>query len=98
MTFPVVVRPEAHRDIVAARDWYDRQRPGLGDEFVAAADEFIGQIQLQPELYAAVLKGVRRGKLRRFPYVVYYRLLNDRVEILGVIHGSRDPRVWQGRT
>ena len=30
------LRPEAERDLAAARDWYDRQRAGLGDEFVDA--------------------------------------------------------------
>ena len=39
-----------------------------------------------------VLRDVRRGKLRRFPYVVYYRVLTDRIEVIGILHGSRDPR------
>ena len=50
-----------------------------------------------PEMYAAAFRGVRPAKLRRFPYVVYYRVLADRIEVLAVLHGSRDPRIWQGR-
>ena len=30
---PVVVLPEAQGDLLDARDWYDQQRDGLGDEF-----------------------------------------------------------------
>ena len=48
-------------------------------------------------MYAATFRGVRPAKLRRFPYVVYYRVLADRIEVLAVLHGSRDPRIWQGR-
>lgn len=51
-----------------------------------------------PELHPVVLKGVRRTKLRGFPYLTYYRVLSDRVEVVGVLHGSRDPSVWQDRS
>ena len=50
-----------------------------------------------PELYAVTFRGVRPAKLRRFPYVMYYRMLADRIEVLAVLHGSRNPRVWQSR-
>jgi hypothetical protein len=35
MSLPVVIRPEAEQDLLSARDWYDQQRFGLGDEFTA---------------------------------------------------------------
>ena len=94
---PLVVRPEAQADLIEARDWYTRQRAELGDEFVDAAEELLEQIRAAPESYAQALKNVRRAKVRRFPYVVYYRILDDRTEVLAVLHGSRDPRVWQRR-
>ena len=83
---PLVIRPEAQADLLDAREWYNRQRAGLGNQFVGAVEE-----------YACTMKSVRRGKIRRFPYVVYYRVLDDRTEVLAVLHGSRDPRVWQRR-
>ena len=50
-----------------------------------------------PELYAVALKNIRRGKLRRFPYLVYYRVFSDRIEVIGVLRGSRDSRAWKER-
>jgi len=97
MSVPVVLRPEAQADLLQARDWYERQRAGLGDEFAEAFADFLGRIRAAPEMHAVALLGVRRGKLRRFPYVVYYRLLVDRIEVIAVLHGSRDPRVWRSR-
>jgi plasmid stabilization system protein ParE len=94
---PLVIRPEAQADLLEARDWYNRQRTGLGNEFLDAVEELFDQIRTNPEVYAKTLKIVRRGKLRRFPYVAYYRMLDDRTEVLAVLHGSRDPRVWQRR-
>lgn len=93
----MVLRPEAEADLTSARGWYERQRVGLGDEFVEAVDELLGRISAVPEVYAVVLHGVRRAKLRRFPYVAYYRVLPDRIEVIAVLYGSRNPGVWQGR-
>lgn len=90
---PLVVRPEAQADLLAARDWYGQQRPGLGDDFSDAAEELLDRIAATPKLYPATLT----SKLRRFPYVVYYRMLADCVEVLAVLHGSRNPQIWQDR-
>lgn len=97
MNRPVVFRPEAEEDTSSAWSWYESQREGLGAEFSAALDEFIARIESMPELYAVILDNVRRGNLRRFPYVVYYRPLEKCIEVLGVLHGRRDPTVWQDR-
>jgi plasmid stabilization system protein ParE len=97
MSLPVTLRPEAQDDLLAARDWYEQQRAGLGDSFAAAVDEVITRIEAVPELHAVVLEDVRRGKVRKYPSVVYHRVLADRVEVIGVLHTSRDPRVWQER-
>jgi plasmid stabilization system protein ParE len=69
----------------------------LGDEFLDAIDDVFAKITETPETFAVVLNDVRRIKARRFPYVVYYRVRSDRIEILGVLHGRRDPKVWQRR-
>lgn len=60
MTLPVVVRPEAAVDVLDARDDYGRQRATLGDQFATALDEAISQIAVTPELFAVVLRNVRR--------------------------------------
>ena len=98
MTLPLFLRPEAQDDVLAARDWYSQRREGLGEGFVVALDELLDQIAEAPQMHEVVVGEVRRGMIRRFPYVVYYRPLLDRIEILAVLHGSRNPRTWtQGR-
>lgn len=97
MSLRIVLRPEAEADLLAARDWYEQERSELAEAFADSFEAMIARIEATPELYAVALKNVRRGKLRRFPYLVYYRVLSDRIEVLGVLHGSRDPRVWQQR-
>lgn len=40
---------------------------------------------------------VRRVRLRRFPFSVFYVPSPTRISILAVLHVRRDPREWQGR-
>jgi plasmid stabilization system protein ParE len=97
MTLPVVFRPEAQTDLLQTRDWYEEQQPGLGQAFAVAVDEAVIRVEAMPKMYAMVFHDVRRGKLRTYPYLIYYRVLSDRIEVIAVLHGSRDPRLWQDR-
>ncbi len=97
MSWVATFRPEAQIDVLEARDWYERQQQGLGDSFKDSLDHIIVRVETMPQMYAVVFSNVRRGKLRRFPYVIYYRILSDRIEVIAVLHGSRDPRLWQER-
>jgi plasmid stabilization system protein ParE len=65
--------------------------------FQEKVEQVLGRIEAMPELYAATFQTVRPAKLRKFPYVLYYRLLADRIEVLAILHGGRDPRIWQRR-
>lgn len=38
------VRPEAEEELLAAAEWYETRKPGLGAELVAAVDEAVEQI------------------------------------------------------
>ncbi|MFI5454017.1 MAG: type II toxin-antitoxin system RelE/ParE family toxin [Isosphaerales bacterium] len=97
MSLPVVLRPEVEQDLLTARDWYDQQQDGLGDKFTAEISVVFDRLAEMPELYAVAWRDVRTCRPRRFPYVVYYRVLTDRVEVFAVLHGSRDPSSWQSR-
>ena len=97
MSPPLIIRPEAEQDMAEARDWYEERRDGLGAEFLTAVEKVFVRISEFPESYAAEYRGVRRAGMRRFPYVVYYRIKGESVEVLAVLHGRRHPRTWRSR-
>jgi plasmid stabilization system protein ParE len=39
----------------------------------------------------------RRAVVQRFPYLVFYRDLADRIEVVAVAHGAREPGYWLKR-
>ena len=97
MSLPVVLRPEASRDVEQARDYYESQHAGLGRVFLDRLKEALARIADMPEIYAAVWRNVRAARLRQFTYVAYYRIREASVEVLAVVHGSRDAVVWKSR-
>jgi toxin ParE1/3/4 len=97
VSLPVVLRPEAGQDAEEARDYLDGQQAGLGQAFLARLNEVVGQIGAMPQLYGVVWRNVRAARLRQFPYVVYYRVHPDRVEVLAVMHGRRQAAAWKSR-
>lgn len=41
MTLPVVFRQQARREFDAAGEWYEKEHPGLGLEFLAEIDALL---------------------------------------------------------
>ena len=97
MSVPVVLRPEATKDTAEAIGYFDTLRPGLGQAFLIQVQEVLLRISGLPEIHGIVWRNVRAARLRRFTYVVYYRVHKDRVEVLAVVQGNRDAAVWQSR-
>jgi plasmid stabilization system protein ParE len=94
----IVVRPDAAADIDEAFLWYEGQRPGLGNEFLAAAQRLIDAVAQHPLRYPVIRRNTRRALLRRFPYAVYFRVYGEVVVVVACMHGRRSPRRWQVRT
>ena len=98
MSFGVYVRPEAETDIEEVAIWYEKQRKGLGQEFLDEVLDFCETIAENPAMYPVVHRHTRRALIRRFPFGVYFRIEDEQVIIVAVIHGSRHPRNWRQRT
>jgi plasmid stabilization system protein ParE len=97
VSLPVVLRPEATRDAEEARDYFEAQQPGRGQVFLDRLNQGLARIGAMPEIYGILWRNVRAARLRQFPFVVYYRLHHDRVEVLAVMRDSRDVSAWQSR-
>jgi hypothetical protein len=94
-------RPEFHRlaeyELNEAALYYDREEPGLGVAFIEEVDRCLRVIQEAPEA-GAILRGtVRRRLLRRFPYVLLYRIKPSGIRLLAVMNLRRRPTYWLGR-
>lgn len=94
----ITVRSEAAADIGEAFLWYERQRAGLGDEFLAAVQSAVGDVAAHPTRYPVIHRDTRRALVHRFPYGIFYRVYGEVVVVVACLHGRRDPRRWGSRT
>lgn len=92
------MRPAAEADLAAARQWYNLQRPGLGEDFLDAATAAARFIAERPEVYQILHRDVRRAPLRRFPYGLLFRVYPNVIVVVAVFHARRDPKIWQHRS
>jgi hypothetical protein len=96
------VAADALEEAAAAAVWYERQRPGLGTEFVraleAAFDMLEGEIApLAAARGAADALGLMRLRLRRFPFdVIVVDAGRDRF-VIAIAHLARRPGYWRDR-
>lgn len=97
MSRPLRLWPKARRDIVSAVRWYESERIGLGVDFLADIDVLLHRICDTPMHYAIVTGATRRALMIRFPYALYFRVGAHTVDVIGVLHTSRDPQRWRVR-
>jgi toxin ParE1/3/4 len=87
----------AERDVLAAKDWYAHQGPGLDLSFRDDLDRTLDQIRVHPAAYPIVHEKIRRANLRRFPYGIFYVVRTSHIFVLGIVHHARHPNHWKTR-
>jgi plasmid stabilization system protein ParE len=97
MTRRLVFRRAALRDFEDAALWYEGSVRAWVKSSSPRSNDALGLIQADPLLYPRVHLLVRRVRVRRSPYAVYFLVESDRIVVLSVFHARRDPRVWRAR-
>ncbi len=97
MTYAVSFHPAALAEVEDAEAWYAAERVELADAFVADLEATVSRVAGNPLAFAERSPGVRQAQLRRFPYLLVFRIRGEGVEVVAVAHGHRAPRYWAGR-
>jgi plasmid stabilization system protein ParE len=93
----VNIQPQALAEAEEAALWYERQRPGLGIQFILELNVAIERAVQFPRAYERLYREARRVLLRRLPYAVYFVDENDGVETITVLHQRRASWIWESR-
>lgn len=95
MNLELLVRGRAKADIRRAAKWYEQQKEGLGERFVAEVDAALERIETNLEQYQIVHRNIRYAITRDFPYGVFYRIRGNKISVFAVIHLQRDDVHWK---
>lgn len=90
-------RDSAKRELLAIVDYLGRQSPAVAVRFLEAIETACEQLLAIPELGGLYfvrrreLAGVRTWRPAKFKkYVIFYRPVDNGIEILHITHGGRD--------
>lgn len=89
--------PEAVDELIDAAQFYESRSSGLGNRFIKSVDDAVRFIQRNPELFNADGFGRRKYKIKKFPFLLIYKVVENHIFILAVAHGRRKPGYWQSR-
>ena len=95
----VIFRRQAVEDIVEAAAWYEARAPGLGDQLIDEILDATGRAEKNLELFRVVYRegNIRRVLTDRFPYRIFFSVVDKRLYVHAVLHGARHDRHWTER-
>lgn len=77
-------------DLDAGRIFYERQQAGLGDYFLDSLFSDIDSLLLYAGVHQKVF-GYFRTLSRRFPYAIYYLVVEDEIQVWRVLDCRQNP-------
>jgi len=94
---PVVIHPEAEREMLAAALFYNERCAGLGSLFLDEVERGFRRIAERPEAWTIISSPDRRCLLSEFPFGIIYRNQPERIYVLAIMHLRREPGYWKQR-
>lgn len=89
--------PDAIDELINAAKFYESNQVNLGCRFLDAVDISLATIRKNPLLWPSDKLGRRKCIIRKFPYLLIYKLSDKFVYILAVAHTSKKPDYWELR-
>lgn len=95
MSYTLKVNLQAEFDIQDAYSWYELKSTGLGEALLSELDATFKIITRSPKSFQERYRKLRICFTSRFPFGVHYKIENNKVIVLAVLHTSRSPENWK---
>ena len=93
----VEFQPAASQELEAASSFYEARRPGLGDDLADEVEDVCLLLSEYPAIGRKADDVHRSVPLRRFPFMLFYRVLGTVVQVVAVAHKRKRPGYWRSR-
>jgi len=97
MKYSLLVFEIAYEDAIVIFDWYEDKLAGLGDRFIRELEVAKTDLLNNPLAFAKWNKSIRRMVMRKFPYKLFYKIYDDKIVVLAIIHARRSNRYLKRR-
>lgn len=98
MSGPVFrITPAAIEEAIHAAKWYRERSLGAAERFLDELNRVLDRIIAAPHGWPRGFAETRKVKLPTFPFLVVYRVIEESVLVVAVVHGKREPNYWKDR-
>ena len=96
MSYEVIFEIPASLELTQAFEWYESRKSGLGAEFLRSVALARDLLVKDPQRFPVTRSPFQWIKLRKFPYGLHYRVIDNRVSVLACLHFRQSPEHWPG--
>ncbi|HEV2434399.1 MAG TPA: type II toxin-antitoxin system RelE/ParE family toxin [Verrucomicrobiae bacterium] len=93
----VWLKSPADLDFLQALEWYEERQPGLGRAFDTELRALFERIKQNPDLFQKETALVRKARMPRFKYRIYFTVEGDEIGVVAIYHPSRNPDTLRRR-
>ena len=91
MDFEIRILPRAKLEIEEAIAWYSSKKLELGKELSKEINLVFDLLRFDPFLFNTNRKNYRQVPLKRFPYVIIYRVFENEILVQSVFNTHQNP-------
>ena len=93
----IVFHPSAAAEAEAAFNWYHERSLIAARAFILELNQAVEKVSAAPESWPPYENNLRKYVFPRFPFILFYRILNQEIQIIAVAHAKRRPGYWKSR-
>ncbi len=91
MKYEIIIPAVVREEVTEAVDYYNFKQKGLGDDLYYDLIEKLEFIQKAPSSFQLYHTSYRQALLKKFPYLVIFRVFDNKVLVNKFIHAKKHP-------
>lgn len=95
--FSINLSSQAEVDFDKSYEFYFEDSPKVADTFFKQINLSFENIKQNPNSFPIAYKDARKYIVKKFPFVIYFRIADDIIQIIAIFHTSRNPEIWNER-
>ena len=95
--FSIELSDEAEVDFNKSYEFYIEDNPEIADTYFKQINLCFEIIKKNPKSLPFAHKDVRKYVVKKFPFVIYYRIVDTVIQVIAIFHASRNPEIWNER-
>lgn len=95
--FSFELSDEAEVDFDKSYEFYNEDSPKVADTFFIRINLGFENIKQNPNSFPFAHKNLRKYVVKKFPFVIYYRIVDSVIQVIAIFHMSRNPEIWNER-